>query len=128
MNMTAKSIATHEFETNNKVHTNLSVPLLVEKILSREEGVLTATGAVQATTGKYTGRSPKDRFIVKDDVSENIVDWGSVNQPLDEASFEKLYQKVINHLKNKDELFSFKGFAGADEKFQIGRASCRERV
>ncbi|MEI3611665.1 phosphoenolpyruvate carboxykinase (ATP) [Pseudogracilibacillus sp. SO30301A] len=117
--MTANSIETHEFETNNKLHTNLSVPLLVEKILSREEGVLTATGAVQATTGKYTGRSPKDRFIVRDDVSENIVDWGAVNQPLDEVSFEKLYQKVINHLKSKNELFSFKGFAGADEKFRL---------
>ncbi len=118
MNMTAKSM-NKELTVNNNVHTNLSVPLLVEKILSREEGVLTATGAVKATTGKYTGRSPKDRFIVRDDVSESVVDWGSVNQPLDEASFDRLHQKVINHLKDKNELFSFKGFAGADEKFRL---------
>src|SRR5699024_3739980 len=119
MNITAKSTVNQDFKTDNKLHTNLSVPLLVEKILFRNEGVLTATGAVQATTGKYTGRSPKDRFIVKDDVSEDIVDWGSVNQPIDEASFDKLYQKVIDHLSEKDELFSFKGFAGADEKFRL---------
>ncbi|MEI3605443.1 phosphoenolpyruvate carboxykinase (ATP) [Pseudogracilibacillus sp. SE30717A] len=118
MNMTAKSM-NQELTVNNNVHTNLSVPLLVEKILSREEGVLTATGAVKATTGKYTGRSPQDRFIVRDDVSDNIVDWGAVNQPLDETSFDKLYDKVINHLKEKNELFSFKGFAGADEKFRL---------
>ena len=54
-----------------------------------------------------------------DEVTENTVDWGSVNQPLDEASFDKLYDKVINHLKEKDELFSFKGFAGADEKYRL---------
>lgn len=118
MNMTAKSM-NQELTVNNYVHTNLSVPLLVEKILSREEGVLTATGAVKATTGKYTGRSPQDRFIVRDDVSDNIVDWGAVNKPLDETSFDKLYDKVINHLKEKNELFSFKGFAGADEKFRL---------
>ena len=118
MNMTAKSVK-QEITFENKMHSNLSVPLLVEKILARKEGVLTATGAVQATTGKYTGRSPKDRFIVRDDVTSDLVDWGNVNQPIDEESFDKLYQKVTNHLKDKNELFSFKGFAGADEKFRL---------
>src|SRR5690625_3693982 len=119
MNMTAKSTVAQEILKSNNVHNNLSVPLLVEKILSRGEGVLTATGAVQATTGKYTGRSPQDRFIVRDDVSENIVDWGEVNKPIDEASFDKLFQKVVSHLKDKNEIFSFKGFAGADTKYRL---------
>src|SRR5690625_2104325 len=101
------------------IHENLSVPQLVEKILSREEGTLSATGAVRSTTGQYTGRSPKDRFIVRDDVSDDLVDWGQVNQPIDENSFEALYEKVINHLYTKNELFSFKGFAGADEKYRL---------
>lgn len=119
MNTTAKSIASEQFSSHNNLHVNLSVPLLVEKILSRGEGILTATGAVRATTGKYTGRSPQDRFIVRDQVSESTVDWGAVNQPIDEETFNKLYNKVVDHLKSKDELFSFKGFAGADEKYRL---------
>lgn len=119
MDITAKSTVSEQFTAHNNVQKNLSVPLLVEKILSRNEGVLTATGAVRATTGKYTGRSPQDRFIVRDDISENTVDWGAVNQPIDEASFDKLYNKVINHLNEKNELFSFRGFAGADPKYRL---------
>src|SRR5699024_4778216 len=92
---------------------------LVEKILSRDEAVLSKQGAVRATTGKYTGRSPKDRFIVRDDVSDELVDWGSVNQPIDEESFNKLYTKAINHLNKKDDIFSLKGFAGADKKYRL---------
>src|SRR5699024_6131444 len=58
-------------------------------------------------------------FIVRDDVSESIVDWGAVNKPIDEASFNKLFEKVVNHLKDKNEVFSFKGFAGADTKYRL---------
>ena len=116
---TTKSTVTQIFATNNNLHKNLSVPVLVEKILSHDEAVLSKSGAVRATTGKYTGRSPKDRFIVRDDVSEKLVDWGTVNQPIDEASFDKLYNKVINHLNEKDDIFSFKGFAGADKKYRL---------
>src|SRR5699024_4011213 len=119
MNTTAKSSASEQFANHSNLHANLSVPLLVEKFLSRDEGVLTATGAVRATTGKYTGRSPQDRFIVRDKVSENTVDWGAVNQSIDEESFEKLYKKVVDHLNAKDELFYFKGFAGSDKKYQL---------
>src|SRR5690625_7879893 len=92
-----KELLAHE---NN--HNNLSVPQLVEKILCLNEGTLSATGAVRSTTGEYTGRSPKDRFIVKDDVSEDLVDWGKVNKPIDEASFDNLYEKVVNHLQDKN--------------------------
>src|SRR5699024_1811733 len=53
------------------------------------------------------------------EVTKDVIDWGQVNQPIDEASFDRLYHKVINHLKDKDELFSFKGFAGADEKYRL---------
>ena len=119
MNTIEQTSLIKELSSKNTLHENLSVPTLVENVLAREEGVLTSTGAVRATTGKYTGRSPKDRFIVKDDVSENIVDWGAVNQPIDEATFEKLYNRVMNHLGNQEDLFSFKGFAGADKKHQL---------
>ncbi|MBR7798201.1 phosphoenolpyruvate carboxykinase (ATP) [Agaribacter marinus] len=108
-----------ELYTHKQLQTNLSVPQLVERILAREEGMLTTTGAVQATTGSYTGRSPKDKFIVTDEVSEQQVDWGTVNQSIDESVFDRLYEKVISYLKNKEELFQFKGFAGADHAYRL---------
>src|SRR5699024_517531 len=104
-----------ELIAQDNIHNNLSVPELVEKILCLNEGTLSSTGAIRTSTGEYTGRSPKDRYIVKDDVSEDLVDWGQVNKAIDETSFDRLYKKVVDYLKEQDELFSFKGFAGADE-------------
>ncbi|WP_017549197.1 phosphoenolpyruvate carboxykinase (ATP) [Salinicoccus carnicancri] len=97
----------------------LSASQLVESSLRRGEGKLTESGALRAETGKYTGRSPKDRFIVEDDVSRNRVDWGEVNQPISEEVFNTLYGKVLDHLDKKDEVFVFNGYAGADEKTRL---------
>src|SRR5690625_2439241 len=119
MSLQSKSMVHESLTKNNHVYHNASVPVLVEKILSRDEGILSETGAIMATTGAYTGRSPKDRFVVKDEETADKVDWGSVNQPIDEDKFDKLYQKVISHLSEQDELFSFKGFAGADESYRL---------
>lgn len=101
------------------IQDNLSTPKLVEKIVMRKEGILTATGAVQATTGKYTGRSPKDKFIVKDDVSDSLVEWGKVNKPIEEDVFLNLLEKVVNYLEKQDEVFALNGFAGADKSYQL---------
>lgn len=101
------------------IQVQLSVPQLVEKVLNRNEGVLTSTGAVRATTGKYTGRSPKDKYIVEEASSKDKIDWGSVNQPISEEAFNNLYNKVIAFLKEKNEVFVFKGFAGADKKHRM---------
>ncbi|GHH97368.1 phosphoenolpyruvate carboxykinase (ATP) [Neobacillus kokaensis] len=103
----------------NNVQMQLSVPQLVEKILARNEGTLTSTGAVRVTTGKYTGRSPKDKFIVVEESTKDKIDWGTMNQPISEEVFTNLYNKVLNHLKNKEEIFVFKGFAGADKKSRL---------
>ncbi|MDQ0272265.1 phosphoenolpyruvate carboxykinase (ATP) [Cytobacillus purgationiresistens] len=103
----------------DNIQVQLSVPQLVEKVLNRNEGVLTSTGAVRATTGKYTGRSPKDKYIVEEASSKDKIDWGSVNQPISEESFNNLYNKVISFLKDQNELFVFKGFAGADKKHRM---------
>lgn len=96
------------------VRVQLSVPQLVEKAVLRGEAKLTADGAVVAETGKYTGRSPKDKFMVVEESSKDKIDWGKVNQPISSEAFDTLYTKVLAHLNNKDELFVFKGFAGAD--------------
>lgn len=118
MKMVEKSLV-NELNKHENLKRNLSVARLVERVLDRKEGVLTSTGAVTATTGKYTGRSPKDKFIVKDEISEDTVDWGNVNQPIDEASFDKLYHKVVDYLMEKNEVYQFKGFAGADKKYRL---------
>lgn len=109
----------HQLLAGDNVQTQLSVPQLVEKVLSRNEGALTSTGAVKAETGKYTGRSPKDKYIVEEASVKDKIDWGPVNQPISEEVFNKLYNKVVDYLKVKEEIFVFKGFAGADESSRL---------
>lgn len=101
------------------VQMQLSVPQLVEKILARNEGMLTSTGAVRVSTGKYTGRSPKDKYIVVEESTKDKIDWGPANQPISEEVFTNLYYKVLDYLKQREEIFVFKGFAGADKKSRL---------
>ncbi len=119
MEMVSKINSLKELLKGNNISIQLSVPQLVEKIIKRKEGMLTDSGAVSVTTGKYTGRSPKDKYIVREESVNDKIDWGSVNQPISKDAFLRLYDKVLNYLKEKDELFVFKGFAGADEKYRL---------
>ncbi|OCA91453.1 phosphoenolpyruvate carboxykinase (ATP) [Bacillus sp. FJAT-27225] len=105
--------------SGGNILTQLSVPQLVEKILSRREGILTSTGAVSVSTGKYTGRSPEDKFIVDEPSISSKIEWGKINRPISEKNFTTLYNNVIDYLKQKDELFVFNGYAGADQKYQL---------
>lgn len=100
--------------TGDSIREQLSPEELTDIAVKRGEAVLTDKGAVRATTGAYTGRSPKDRFIVEESPSKEDIDWGSVNKPVSPEVFEKLYAKVLGHLGQKEELFVFNGFAGAD--------------
>jgi len=100
------------------VYYNLEVPEIIEHAIERKEGILTPTGALRTTTGKYTGRSPKDRFIVEDDENREKIAWGSVNKPISIDVFNNLYDKVMNYLQSK-ELYVFDGFAGADKTYQL---------
>ena len=68
-----------------------------------------------ATTGKYTGRSPQDKYIVEEDSVKDKIDWGSVINLFQKKIFTNLYNKVLDYLKEKNEVFVFKGFAGADK-------------
>jgi phosphoenolpyruvate carboxykinase (ATP) len=117
-NVKQKLVLTEHTQLAN-LQKNLTTSVLVEKILKRNEGRLTSTGAIQAITGKYTGRSPKDKFFVEDELSKDSIDWGTVNQPISEELFFQLYKKVVNYLSNKDEVFSFQGFAGADTTYRL---------
>lgn len=100
------------------VHYNLSTPALVEHALRRGEGRLAANGALVAETGKYTGRSPKDKFVVRDAWTADRVQWGSVNQPMEPEAFGALLGRVAEYLRGR-ELFVFDGAAGAAAQHQI---------
>lgn len=97
---------------------NLAVSRLVEIALARQEGVLSDTGALCCTTGRYTGRSPKDRFVVEEASVSSQIAWGSVNQPISPERFEHLYKRALTYLGTK-EYFVFEGFAGADIKYSL---------
>ena len=95
---------------------NLSIPQLVQEALERGEGTLSETGALVVKTGKYTGRSPNDKFIVDTPLVHDEIAWGKINVPIEKAKYEAIKAKVLAYLQNKD-LYVFDGFAGADPKY-----------
>ncbi|MFA5136643.1 MAG: phosphoenolpyruvate carboxykinase (ATP), partial [Patescibacteria group bacterium] len=101
------------------LHHNLPIQDLISKSLKRKETVTSNTGALVVYTGKYTGRSPKDKFIVDTPSYHDKIDWGSVNQAMSLDHFERLYKKVTNHLSKAKELYIFDGIAGADKEFGL---------
>jgi phosphoenolpyruvate carboxykinase (ATP) len=101
-----------------RVHHNLSAPSLVELIISRKEGVLSSTGALSVKTGKFTGRSPDDKYIVDDEVTHDTVDWGKVNHPISEENFDRIFRRMKKHVEDK-EFFIFDGFVGADPENRL---------
>ena len=98
------------------VYRNLTPAQLTEHALRRGEGTLSNTGALVVKTGKYTGRSANDKFIVDTPAVHDDIAWGKVNRPMDKARFDAIYAKVTAYLQNKD-VFIFDGFAGADPKY-----------
>ncbi|MDD6799983.1 MAG: phosphoenolpyruvate carboxykinase (ATP) [Firmicutes bacterium] len=101
---------------NGRIYRNLSVPALVEKALERNEGTLSDKGALVVETGKYTGRSPDDKFIVDTSAVHDSISWGKINVPIEEDKYRLIRQKMLAYLQGK-ELFVFDGFAGADPKY-----------
>ena len=80
--------------TINEGRRNLTVPLLVESAILNDEGKLSFTGSLSVKTGKFTGRSPEDKYIVKDEITAKSVDWGKVNHPISEENFEKIFTRM----------------------------------
>lgn len=97
------------------VYKNFAPAVLIEEAVKRGEGLLTETGALIIKTGKYTGRSPKDKYIVDSDGVHDKIAWGSVNVPITRETFDKIRDQIIEFLNGKD-IFVFDGFAGADTK------------
>jgi phosphoenolpyruvate carboxykinase (ATP) len=94
------------------VHENLATADLYEHAIRRGEGIIAADGPLVVRTGKHTGRSPKDKFIVREPSSEAKVWWGEINQPLEQAHYDRLRADVLAHLA-EEELFAQDCFIGA---------------
>ena len=103
---------------NAKVNYQLSSEELHKKTLQKGQGEEAASGALAVNTGEFTGRSPKDRFIVKDDVTRERVWWGNVNIPFPPDMFDKLYDKVADYFSGK-EVYVRDSYACADEKYKL---------
>ena len=101
-----------------RVHFNLHPPALVELAVGRGEVRLAAKGAVTGLTGARTGRSPKDKFVVRDAITRDTVDWGVVNQPIEPEVFDALQGRVLEYLRDR-ELFVQDLFCGADAAYRL---------
>jgi len=102
----------------SKVYRNLYPTKLVELAVQKNEGMVTSTGSLSVKTGKYTGRSPEDRFIVYDDETHDTVDWGKINQQFPPGKFDKIFAKMKKFVEGK-EIFVFDGFVGADRENRL---------
>ncbi|MFX0548144.1 phosphoenolpyruvate carboxykinase (ATP) [Hathewaya histolytica] len=105
-------------ETSKEIYVNLSSAKLVEDAVKRGEGILANNGSLVINTGKYTGRSPKDRFIVRHESVNEKINWGSSNLPIEEEVFDKLYNRMCDYLKDKN-LYIFNGFVGAMKEHRL---------
>lgn len=100
------------------VNWNLSSDELAKIALENGEAKETSTGAITVDTGEFTGRSPKDRFIVKDAITEDAVWWGNINIPFESEAFDKLYDKVTAYLSGK-EVYARDSYVCADDNYRM---------
>src|SRR3974377_1977112 len=106
-----------ELLSEGRTHFNLSPALLVEHSIRRNEAKLASNGAIVGYTNR-TGRSPKDKFIVKDEMTAPTVAWGSVNVAIEPEKFDLLYARVMEHLRGR-ELYVQDLFCGADPAYRL---------
>lgn len=107
------------------VFYQLSPEALIEQCLERNEGLLNDTGALVIHTGKFSGRCPKDRFIVQDKMTGPVIEWNEMNQPIEEKYFDILYRKMIDYLREK-EIWIRDSYACADKEYQLNIRNINE--
>ena len=114
-----KSISLNNLGIKNAtIRYQLSSDELHAETLKKEQGIESSLGAIAVNTGEFTGRSPKDRFIVKDAVTKDEVWWSDINLPFDSDKFDALYNKVVTYLSGK-EIFVRDSYACADEDYKL---------
>ena len=113
-------LSEHGIDASGHVYRNPTTSLLYSHALARGEGQLAEGGALAVDTGRFTGRSPKDKFLVEEEGSRDRIWWGEVNQPISEEHFEGLRDKVATRLGEADALYVVDAWAGADAAHRIG--------
>jgi phosphoenolpyruvate carboxykinase (ATP) len=114
-----KSISLEQYGIKNaKVQYQLPASKLHEITIEKGQGVEASSGALAVNTGEFTGRSPKDRFIVKDDITKDRVWWGNINIPFEPSKFDSLYEKITSYLSDK-EVFVRDCYACADLNYKL---------
>lgn len=113
------SLAAIGLKPSGQVFWNLTPAELIEKTILNGQGTLTDTGALSIDTGEFTGRSPKDKFIVREAVTESTVWWGDINQPFESAHFDALYERVVEYLGTCKELYIRDAYACADPSYRL---------
>ena len=123
MTTTGKDLALDKmgFTDLGQVLRNLPVEDIIENIVNHQEGTLGLNGAVMVDTGRYTGRSPKDKYFVDEESSNKNLWWGPVNAKIDESIFDDLYEQVVDYYNHSDDsnTYVFDGFAGADPTYRL---------
>ena len=113
-----RDLSVHGITATEQVFWDTSTPVLVEHTLAKGLGSLAHKGPVVVNTAPYTGRSPRDKFIVRDPETENDIWWGEVNHPIEKEVYEALYQRVTDHLGERD-LYIQDVYAGADPQYRL---------
>lgn len=102
-----------------QVYYQVPVDRLIKQTLDRKQGVLNDTGALMVSTGVFTGRSPLDKFIVRDHLTSETVDWNNFNNPMSDAHFLALKSDVVNYLDQQPVIWVRDAYACADQKFRL---------
>ncbi|HZT42660.1 MAG TPA: phosphoenolpyruvate carboxykinase (ATP) [Chthonomonadaceae bacterium] len=116
--MDPADLATGGLSIGSKLSTNLTAATLIEHAIRRGEGALAENGGLVVDTGKFTGRSPRDKFIVEEPSSQANIWWGPVNQTLSEESFDRLYRRMTGYLRDKG-LYAQDLYGGADSRYSL---------
>ena len=113
-----QSLTAHGIQNANAVWWNLTTPALYEHALQRREGQLAHLGPLVVSTGQFTGRSPKDKYLVSEPSSHEKIWWGEVNQPMSPEHYDALHRRLTAYLQGKD-IFVQDCYVGADENYRL---------
>ncbi|TNE32456.1 MAG: phosphoenolpyruvate carboxykinase (ATP), partial [Alphaproteobacteria bacterium] len=113
------SLSSQGIDTQAKIHSNLGTPQLIEHALARGEGKLAKHGPLVVETGRFTGRSVKDKFVVRDATTEESINWGAINQPMSPEHFANLKADFLVALKDQPELYVTDLFGGSQPEYRV---------
>src|SRR5215212_12208012 len=108
----------HGIQNVARVYWNLSVPALYEEAVRRREALIAAEGPLVCRTGQHTGRSPNDKFIVREPSSEDKVSWSKMNRPIEPQFFDALHRRMLNYVAGR-EIFVQDCYASADARYRL---------